>query len=628
MAGQIKAKYLGWAFLRAGLPLGALTISIYILAPHVTYDVLAQFPEQLANIHLGAWAAAIALTFISLWAVGRYDGVAHQHFATRVPQHKARAAGTISIALGQILGFGVFTGALARWRMMRGVSFTISLKLSAFVSVSFMLCWAVVTAMICLIFPAPEWTYFPSILTLCIAPFALFGVFRWPKLVFKGYQFHFPNLQSSAAILWWTIVDTTTTAGAMFVLMPNGSDISFSLFLPLFLLALGTAILSNTPGGVGPFELMMMGLLPQLPAGEVLGSIIAFRIVYYALPAFGALLALLRPFKADPVKHVIPNQTIHTAGQAEVQVIIQNGGRVLAIANGSCAIWPTKQTVTTLCNPISGSMVATINALNAEAIVLGKHPFIYKCSVKNAVTLRANRWSLIHISDDAIITPKRFILEQPALRTLRRKLRAAHKSNLIVKTDAPHPWPELQQIDDEWQNTHGTARGGTMGRFEKGYFSNHFIARAEHDGRLCAFITFQVGASDWSLDVMRHSATAPSGTMHALVYAAIKAAQTSGVPRLSLASTPACPDPHSRFFRWAARQAVLKAGGTGLRQFKTTFAPDWEPRYAAAPSPLALVIGLADITREVHQPNAIHKTKPQEFHNFDEYYELVSKQAS
>ena len=116
--------------------------------------------------------------------------------------------------------------------------------------------------------------------------------------------------------------------------------------------------------------------------------------------------------------------------------------------------------------------------------------------------------------------------------------------------------------------------------------------------------------------------------MHALVYAAIKAAQISGVPRLSLASTPACPDPRSRFFRWAARQAIRKAGGTGLRQFKSTFAPDWEPRYAAAPSRLALVIGLADITREVHHPDVIHKTNPHEIHNCDEYYELVSKQAS
>ena len=551
MASQIKAKYLGWVFLRAGLPLGVLTISIYMLAPHVTYDVLAQFPEQLANIHLGAWAAAIALTFISLWAVGRYDGVAHQHFATRVPRHKARAAGTISIALAQTLGFGVFTGALARWRMMRDVNFTTSLKLSVFVSVSvsFMLCWAVVTATICLMFRAPEWTFVPSILTLCLAPFALFSMFRWPKLIFNGYQFRFPNLQSSAAILWWTIIDTTAAAGAMFVLMPNGSDISFTLFFPMFLLAIGTAVLSNTPGGVGPFELMMLGLLPQLQAGEVLGSIIAFRIVYYAVPAFGGLLALSRPFKANPVKNVIPNQTIHTAGQAEVQIIAQTGGRVLATANGRCAIWPTAQTLTALCNPISSSMGATINALNAEAAILGKHPFVYKCSAKNAVTLRTNKWSTIHISDDAIIAPRRFNLEQPALRTLRRKLRAVHKSNLIVKTDAPHPWSELQQIDVEWQNTHGTARGGTMGRFEIGYLSHHFIARAEHNGRLCAFVTFQVAASEWSLDVMRHSAAAPSGTMHALVHAAIKAAQMSGVPRLSLASTPACPDPNIRFFR-------------------------------------------------------------------------------
>ena len=628
MASQIKAKYLGWVFLRAGLPLSALTISIYMLAPHVTYDVLAQFPGQLANIHLGAWAAAITLTFISLWAVGRYDGVAHQYFATRVPQHQARAASTISIALAQTLGFGVFTGALARWRVMRDVSFTTSLKLSAFVSVSFMQCWAVLTATICLMFRAPEWTYVPSVLTLYLAPFALFSMFRWPKLVFKGYQFRFPNLQSSAVIFWWTFVDTTAAAGAMFVLMPSGSDISFTLFLPLFLLALGTAVLSNTPGGVGPFELMMLGLLPQLPAGEVLGSIIAFRIVYYALPAFGGLLALLRPFKANPVKNVIPNQTIYTSGQAEIQVITQNGGRVLATANGRCAIWPTAQSLTALCNPISGSMGATINGINAEAAILGKHPFVYKCSAKNAVTLRANSWSVIHISDDAIITPQRFNLEQPALRTLRRKLRTAHKSNLIVKTDAPHPWSELQQIDDEWQNTHGTARGGTMGRFEKGYLSNHFIARAEHNGRLCAFVTFQVGASEWSLDVMRHSAAAPRGTMHALVYAAIKAAQISGVPRLSLASTPACPDPRSRFFQWAARQAIQKAGGTGLRQFKSTFAPDWEQRYAAAPSRLALVIGLADITREVHHSDVIHQTNPHEIHNCDEYYELASKQAS
>lgn len=127
---------------------------------------------------------------------------------------------------------------------------------------------------------------------------------------------------------------------------------------------------------------------------------------------------------------------------------------------------------------------------------------------------------------------------------------------------------------------------------------------------------------------MRHTNEVPNGTMHALVYAAIKGAQQAGVPRVSLASTPACPNPQNRFFSWAARQAVVKAGGTGLRQFKSTFAPNWERRYAAAPSHFALIIGLADIAREVHHPNSVYKTNPNRIHNFNEYYELASKQAS
>jgi phosphatidylglycerol lysyltransferase len=585
-------------------------------------------PDQLANIHWAAWIAAFTLTALSLWTVGRYDGVAHKHFATRVQQNQARAAGTISIALAQTLGAGVFTGALARWRMLHDVSFVASLKLSAFVSISFMFCWAVFTAICCLVFPAPNWTFIPSILIICATPLILLSTLRWPVIRLSGQQFRFPNLQSNAAILFWTAIDTCAVAGAMYVLLPSGADIQYSVFLPLFLLALGTALLSNTPGGVGPFELMMLTLLPQLPAVEVLGSIIAFRVVYYAVPAFGAIFALMRPFRNDGINdnvHIIPHDV---PPQAEVQIIAQNGGRLLATDGGSCAVWPTSQTLTALCNPLSGSMLETLNAVCKEATVLGKYPFVYKCCRKNAVQLRKKHWSMIHMSDDAIILPQTFTLEQPALRTLRRKLRVAQKSGLTIKTDTAYPWLDMQRVDTEWQATHGTARGGTMGRFEVAYLANHFIARAECQGKLCAFVTFQIGTDEWCLDVMRHTDTVPDGTMHTLVHTAILAAQRAGVTRISLASTPACPDPNSRFFRWAARQAVVKAGGTGLRQFKSSFAPQWEPRYAAAQSWLALVIGLADITREVHHPNPLTRSNQHEIHNLDEYYELASKQAS
>jgi hypothetical protein len=51
------------------------------------------------------------------------------------------------------------------------------------------------------------------------------------------------------------------------------------------ILALGAALLSTTPGGLGPFELMILGLLPQLPTSEMLGSIVLSALsVMQSLP--------------------------------------------------------------------------------------------------------------------------------------------------------------------------------------------------------------------------------------------------------------------------------------------------------------------------------------------------------
>jgi phosphatidylglycerol lysyltransferase len=86
-------------------------------------------------------------------------------------------------------------------------------------------------------------------------------------------------------------------------------------------------------------------------------------------------------------------------------------------------------------------------------------------------------------------------------------------------------------------------------------------------------------------------------TMHALVHSAITAARELKIERLILT--------HAAFFRWSARRTVSKAGGAGLRQFKSTFTPKWEPRYAAAQTALSMAIGLADITREVHNLNKV-----------------------
>jgi phosphatidylglycerol lysyltransferase len=135
---------------------------------------------------------------------------------------------------------------------------------------------------------------------------------------------------------------------------------------PHIMLALGAALLSTTLGGVGPFEFMMLGLLHQLPTSEMLVSIVAFRIVCYAIPALCSPPALIRPFKSGACEFSLAALHLTKSNQAEVQIIAQNGGRILPTLDGLSAIWSTSQTITAVFNPISSSMDATLSALKTK----------------------------------------------------------------------------------------------------------------------------------------------------------------------------------------------------------------------------------------------------------------------
>ena len=171
---------------------------------------------------------------------------------------------------------------------------------------------------------------------------------------------------------------------------------------------------------------MLLGLPPQLPADEVLCSIVAFRIVYYANPDLCGLIVLIRPLKSGAAR---PQKTAISpidTDQAEVQVITQNGGYIMRTAHGFSAVWPTTQTLTALFNPLAGGMDAARSALKSEATFQSKIPFVYKCNARNASVLRQHVWSIMLLSDDAMIALQNFDLNTPALRTLRTKLRAAN----------------------------------------------------------------------------------------------------------------------------------------------------------------------------------------------------------
>jgi len=90
--------------------------------------------------------------------------------------------------------FGLLTGALVQWRLLRDVYFSMALKLSAFFSVSFLSYLTVVTALVCVLLPSPDWTFASAMLVLLTLPIGIAVMFSWPNLTIGCFTFRFPNL--------------------------------------------------------------------------------------------------------------------------------------------------------------------------------------------------------------------------------------------------------------------------------------------------------------------------------------------------------------------------------------------------------------------------------------------------
>ncbi|QBF32101.1 phosphatidylglycerol lysyltransferase domain-containing protein [Thalassococcus sp. S3] len=608
------------AALRHGIPLSLAALCLWVVTQrlqHIDTDILR---AGLQDISPTRWVLAAPLSAVSFWALGRYDAVAHRHLGTPVPAGAARPSGIVAIALSQSLGFGLLTGAFARWRMLPGLSLRAAFAVTAFVAVSFLLAWALVTATVI------------GITTLqlgwlaCLAIATFFGacvtIFFHPRLQVFGRCIRLPTLPALSAILLWTAVDTLAAAGAFFLLMPGLPIGEFSAVLRAYLMALGASLLSGAPGGVGPFELSLLTALPQIDETSLMCSILGFRLIYYALPAAFAGLALLRPLRFAPRRHL---PTSHPglrkrAPRAEVGVILQTSGRILSYDEGAAAVLKTPQTETLLSDPVIGQTRAALMPLQAAARARNAVAALYKCSAHHAVEARDAGWSVIHISDEGILYPARFDETGPECRQLRRKLRQAARAGIrCSEAPDPKPWRAMSEVDQAWLMARGPALGTTMGRFDAAYLSAQRVFLAWHENNLVAFASFHQSDGEWCLDLMRASPQTPEGTMHALIRAAISVAKEENVPRLSLASVTTPRIGKLPLCAWLGlRQSP------GLRRFKQSFAPSWRPLYLAAPNLAALLLAAADLARMVHRPTSSMARPFTGIHNEDEFYEFAS----
>lgn len=270
-------------------------------------DVLNGLAAIPAN-RLG-WGAI--LTCLGYLAMTGYDTLAFRYIGCRLAYKKSAWTAFISCAVSNTIGFALLTGSAIRYRFYSAWRVpTIAIAQTiAFANFTFWLgLFAVGGLMFCLhpvVIPTKLNLPFLSvrpigiIFLLAIAVYILGSIFIKKQLTIRGHSFRFPSLPIAIGQIAVSSLDWSLAAAVLYTLLPISKVLTYPSFLSIYMLAMTAGVVSNVPGGLGVFESVVLLLLsPQVPAAAVLGSLLAYRVVYYLFP-LGVATGLLGMYEVN-----------------------------------------------------------------------------------------------------------------------------------------------------------------------------------------------------------------------------------------------------------------------------------------------------------------------------------------
>jgi len=216
---------------------------------------------------------------------------------------------------------------------------------------------------------------------------------------------------------------------------------------------------------------------------------------------------------------------------------------------------------------------------------------------------------LMKLGEEANIPLHEFGLEGSQRTRLRYALRRGERDGLSAQTygptEVPALLPILQDVSDAWLAArHTREKGFSVATFDIGYLAAQSVMMLRQNGQVVAFATFMTTdlCTEATVGVMRHTAAASPYAMEYLFAKLALHLKEAGFNQLSLGMAPLSgltPTPLAGTWHQVAH-LLWRCGERfynfrGLRNFKSKFDPDWQPRYLAASGLLGPFLTLADL---------------------------------
>jgi phosphatidylglycerol lysyltransferase len=284
-----------------------LTLLVFACVAIALHRQLSEFRFSMVLNHLKAIPRSTVLasmfwTALSYWLLGFYDVLALRYLGKKVPYARALFTSFIAYSFGHNFGIASLTGGAVRYRLYStaGLNAADVATVAGFCMVTSAIGLSALAA-ISFVFVPHEASHLLHVnhnivlaagvlLTIGIGTYALWSMVGPRHIELFNYALRAPKPEVALPQIVLAVVDLGVSAVVLYLLLPAGNDVTFTAFLGAYSIAITAGIISHVPGGIGVFESLIVLGLPSVPADQMLGSLLAWRAVYYLLPLLVAAL--------------------------------------------------------------------------------------------------------------------------------------------------------------------------------------------------------------------------------------------------------------------------------------------------------------------------------------------------
>jgi phosphatidylglycerol lysyltransferase len=281
-----------WVCAALLLFLGALVVkALFTVVAQISHG---QVVEAVRATPGSALLLSVAVTTLAYFALTFYDRTALAYVGVRLPHAVVGKTAFIAYALSNTIGLGMLTGGAVRLRLYgaAGLESGLISRVILFNAAGFTVGTTVVgaAAMVWGAATAHGLLGVPAVLLQAVGVSVLVATGGFMVVCWRSTKRQacpaavLPSLRVAAQQLLVSTVDVVAAAAALWVLLPSGS-VDFAPFVGFFALAIALGAISNVPAGLGVFEaVMLLALGQRMPAEELAGALVLFRLIYNLVP--------------------------------------------------------------------------------------------------------------------------------------------------------------------------------------------------------------------------------------------------------------------------------------------------------------------------------------------------------